>query len=630
VWRKLFSVLTLAAIMTITAGAAAAMQEAGGPDERARRIALVIGNGGYDDAPLANAMNDARAMSAALRSLGFEVTHYEDMSARQITTALHAFEWRLRGGGVGLFYFAGHGLHVAGKTLLRPVDTDSRSPASLLTKGIELRSVLAAMSAPRPGKRNLVILDTCLNNPFDRAAAGNTAIAATPDATLLAFATAPGSVAVDGASHGIYTEALLHAMLVPDSEVHDVLSRVAGNVRRATSDRQVPWISSTLSGAFHFKANASVSRLQDTASTPHGIVFASGSRGVIPKDSAEQYELTFWDSIKDSSHASDYEAYLQAYPKGRFASLARARIERLRASAPKAETPAPGAPAAPARKSPPAAKPAPETARPAPAAPPSEQSAQPAQPAQPAPSPPPAVAKGEVKDCAACPILVSLPGGTYAMGSNASDPSEKPAHQVTIRKPFAIGKFEVTVEQWDACVAAGDCPRVATDGNRPGNTPARDVSWDDAQHYVKWLGKVSGQPYRLPTEAEWEYAARGGSASRFWWGEQMRKGNANCKDCGDPWQQDAPAKVGSFAPNAYGLHDMSGSVWEWVHDCWHNTYKGAPTDGRAWDEANCRVRVIRGGSWRDGASYMPATTRFKYDAAVRQSQNGFRVARDMK
>jgi formylglycine-generating enzyme required for sulfatase activity len=158
----------------------------------------------------------------------------------------------------------------------------------------------------------------------------------------------------------------------------------------------------------------------------------------------------------------------------------------------------------------------------------------------------------------------------------------------------------------------------------------RDVSWDDAQKYVQWLSKTSGHPYRLPTEAEWEYAARGGTSTTYWWGEQMRKGTANCKDCGDPWQADSPTPVGSFAPNPYGLYDMNGSVWEWVSDCWHNSYKGAPNDGRAWTEGDCHVRVIRGGSWREGASYMPSSTRFKYDSSVRQSQNGFRVVRELK
>ncbi|HYD61968.1 MAG TPA: formylglycine-generating enzyme family protein [Noviherbaspirillum sp.] len=364
----------------------------------------------------------------------------------------------------------------------------------------------------------------------------------------------------------------------------------------------------------------------------------NGIAAILPKDSAEQYELTFWESIKDSNHIADYEAYLQAYPKGRFAALAKARIERLRAAAksqePAAEPERPAAKAPPEKpRQPPPPKAEPERRRippkEAPVAKEPKEAPPVAAPAEPVPDrPPPKAASGEIRDCPTCPVLISLPAGTFTMGSNTGDPSEKPAHRVGIANPFAIGKYEVTVDQWSACAEAGGCPKLSSAG--PGGTPVRDVSWDEAQQYVKWLSSTTGKSYRLPSEAEWEYAARGGTSSRFWWGEQMRPGNANCKDCGQPWSDDAPAKVGSFAPNPYGLHDVNGSVWEWVADCWHTSYRGAPTDGRAWDTPGCRERVIRGGSWRDDHSYMPVSTRFKYGASVRYSQNGFRVARDMK
>jgi formylglycine-generating enzyme required for sulfatase activity len=348
--------------------------------------------------------------------------------------------------------------------------------------------------------------------------------------------------------------------------------------------------------------------------------------GIIPKNSAEQYELTFWESVRNSNAVEDYEAYLRAYPNGRFAALAKSRIERLKAGAakpgPPQETkraPSPPAPAAASPKTtPPETKPANGAAK------------APAQPLPPSSSGTSAAGNGELKDCPHCPALVAVQPGTFTMGSNTDDPSEKPAHRVTIAAPFAIGKTEVTVEQWEACVAAGGCPSVAADAGRGKNTPVRDVSWDDAQRYVKWLSQASGKPYRLPTEAEWEYAARGGTSTRYWWGDRMQPGKADCKECGKPWQAEGPVDVASFAANPYGLYDMNGSVWEWVSDCWHNSYKGAPVDGRAWDEANCRVRVIRGGSWREGGSYMLSSTRFKYDASVRHSQNGFRVARDLR
>lgn len=353
--------------------------------------------------------------------------------------------------------------------------------------------------------------------------------------------------------------------------------------------------------------------------------------GVLPKDSAEQYELTFWESIKDSTDPADYEAYLQAYPKGRFAALARARIARLQSAKPKA---------APAQKAAPQAAPATSSTT---APPTSSTQAAPSKPAKPKPSEqaapaatpetaPPATVAGltEIKDCKECPTLVSLPAGSFIMGSNTGDLSERPAHKVTISNAFAIGKFEVTVEQWNMCAEAGACPRVPSSEAAAKDAPMRDVSWEDAQQYVKWLSKTSGKTYRLPTEAEWEYAARAGTTTPYWWGRQMRTGMANCKECGEPWSQEAPAKGGSFAANSYKLHDMNGSVWEWVADCWHNSYKGAPADGSTWDNETCRVRVIRGGSWRDGAAYMTSTTRFKYDASVRQNQNGLRVARDVK
>jgi formylglycine-generating enzyme required for sulfatase activity len=357
--------------------------------------------------------------------------------------------------------------------------------------------------------------------------------------------------------------------------------------------------------------------------------------GVLPKDSAEQYEITFWESIKDSTYAGDYEAYLKAYPNGRFAPLAQARLARLHAAA--SATATGNAPAAPASApsasaaSAPYARPSPAPAPPpAPAAAPRAPPAKAPSTAVTAPAAPTSPGAHEIKDCAACPTLVAIAPGSFTMGTNADDPSERPAHHVTIDHAFALAKYVVTVAQWNACVTAGACPRLQSGNGTSANAPVRDVSWDDAKQYVAWLTKVSGKPYRLPTEAEWEYAARGGTTTRYWWGDEMRTGKANCKDCGQPWRADGPADVGSFTANPLGLYDMNGGVWEWVSDCWHNSYKNAPADGRSWDEPYCQSRVIRGGSWRDGAAYMLSATRFKYDGGVRYTANGFRVARDLK
>jgi formylglycine-generating enzyme required for sulfatase activity len=358
--------------------------------------------------------------------------------------------------------------------------------------------------------------------------------------------------------------------------------------------------------------------------------------GVVPKNSAEQFELAFWNSIKDSKQVGDYEAYLKAYPKGRFAALARARIQQLKNAPQQAPAPAQKPVAQPAK--PAESKPAREQAQAKTAAANKAQQAKvrPQQAAasdddqEEAPASGTVGAMATVKDCEACPTMVALSPGPFTMGSNSSDPSEKPAHKVTLHTPFAIGKYEVTVDQWRQCIKANVCPTVPLPDDAPGNIPMRDVSWDEAQLYIKWLTTASGKPYRLPTEAEWEYAARGGTATRYWWGDEMKGGNSSCKDCGQPWKMEEPPPVGSFPANPFGLHDMNGSVWEWVQDCWHSSYKGAPADGSAWAEPNCQTRVIRGGSWREDGSYMLSTTRFKYDASVRQSQNGLRVARSLK
>jgi formylglycine-generating enzyme required for sulfatase activity len=599
-----------------------------------RRIALVIGNRGYGDAPLGTPLNDARALGAALAARGFDVMRVEDADARQMAEAIRAFQQRLESGGVGLFYFAGHGFRVGGRTLLAAVDARRESPSTLITKSIDLHAVLQGMSPQRPGKLNLVILDTCLINPFQ---GGIERLPPAPERTLIAYATSPGALAWDGVSHGLYTGELLRIMRSGNQDLHALLVQAASAVERHTERRQVPQVM--------FEPAVDPLRLA-SAHRPDDDAFrfdTMRSRAILPKDSAEQYELAFWDSIKDSDHAADYEAYLQAYPKGRFAALAKARIARLKAKADAAQDkPAPAAksperqPAAkaPRTEQPPQAKPAPPAkAEPKQAKPAAPEKDEPKQAATPGPDRSSGGSAGvaEVKDCPDCPVLVSLPGGTFTMGSNTGDPSEKPAHRVTIETPFAIGRYEVTVEQWSACIAGGGCPRLAPEPNQQPKAPVREVSWDDAQQYVQWLSKTTGKNYRLPTEAEWEYAARGGTSTKFWWGDQMSAGKANCKDCGPPWSQDGPVSAGSFAANPFGLHDMNGSVWEWVADCWHNSYKGAPDSGRAWgDVSSCRERVIRGGSWREGASYMPVTTRFKYAASVRQMQNGFRVARDMK
>jgi formylglycine-generating enzyme required for sulfatase activity len=232
------------------------------------------------------------------------------------------------------------------------------------------------------------------------------------------------------------------------------------------------------------------------------------------------------------------------------------------------------------------------------------------------------------RDCADCVELVVVPAGDFLMGSNGKS-AEAPVHRVAVKKDFAIGRREVTFTQWDKCVAAGGCKYSPPDPAwGRGDRPVTNVSWDDAKQFVAWLAKTTGKPYRLPTEAEWEYAARGGSTTPFWWGKEVETGRAQCADCGVS-ETGRPAVVGSFRPNAFGLYDTAGNAAELVDDCWNPSYRGAPNDGSAWMSGDCSLHVLRGGSFADKAARVTSASRFRYDEDVRYYANGFRVARDV-
>jgi formylglycine-generating enzyme required for sulfatase activity len=240
----------------------------------------------------------------------------------------------------------------------------------------------------------------------------------------------------------------------------------------------------------------------------------------------------------------------------------------------------------------------------------------------------------EFKECASgCPVMIVIPAGKFTMGSPENEPdreaSEGPQHEVTVAQPFAVSKFEVTFEEWDACVAAARCPGVPDHWGR-GRMPVINVSWRDAKQYVDWLSELTQKDYRLLTEAEWEYAARAGSVTRYFWGDDPRGGNANCNGCGSRWDLQQTAPVGSLKPNAFGLYDMLGNVWEWVEDSWHENYNSAPRDASAWvSGGDPNYRVIRGGSWRNESELVRAAVRVDRNIHVRFDTLGLRIARTM-
>ena len=245
------------------------------------------------------------------------------------------------------------------------------------------------------------------------------------------------------------------------------------------------------------------------------------------------------------------------------------------------------------------------------------------------------------------PEMVVLPTGRFQMGSLPTEDGhtsdEGPVHTVTISRPIAMGRYPVTFEDYDRFVAEaeswgvlktlfGKKPKRPSDrGWGRGSRPVINVSQEDAKAYATWLSVQTGRTYRLPSESEWEYAARAGTRTRYSWGDEIGVNRANCDGCGSAWDNTQTAPAGSFEPNAFGLYDMHGNVWEWVEDCWHSNYEGAPTDGSAWT-TNCKDEewaVMRGGACRSYPRFLRSADRLRAAPSVRDYARGFRLVQDL-
>lgn len=250
------------------------------------------------------------------------------------------------------------------------------------------------------------------------------------------------------------------------------------------------------------------------------------------------------------------------------------------------------------------------------------------------------------------PEMVEVVASSFMMGSPdpkgpQADPDarddEYPQHKVEIKHPFKIGKYEVTFDEYEVFVRSTGYEGGRSPGDQGwgrGQRPVINVSWEDAVAYADWLSEQTHKHYRLPSEAEWEYAARAGTVGRYWWCEEtepncdVKQGYANCNGCGREYEydKDRTAEVGSFKPNKFGLQDTSGNVWEWVRDCWHDNYSGQdmPVDGSAWEEkgdSNCE-RSLRGGSWSSRPGSVRSADRDGNTPSKRDNFIGFRVAQD--
>jgi formylglycine-generating enzyme required for sulfatase activity len=323
-----------------------------------------------------------------------------------------------------------------------------------------------------------------------------------------------------------------------------------------------------------------------------------------------------WAAVKDTTNILALEAFRQRYGRENpvYDRLAEERIEALKKHAMVAP---PAPPKPPVLAFDPNRAPVPLTAA-------EERSLKP---------------KDSFKECQSCPEMVVVPAGSFMMGASASEiaalkkeyanpavlDQEAPQRKVTIARPFAVGKFEVTFAEWYACLAEGGCTHRPDDnGWGRGKRPVMRVSWIDITgQYLPWLSRKTGKTYRLLSEAEWEYAARADTTTRYAFGDTINTSQAQLSAV-------RTAEVGSFPANKFGLHDMHGNVWEWVEDGWHPDYKGAPLDGTVWASGDVSLRVLRGGAFNfPDPHYLRSAIRFRVQPTGRSNNGGFRVARTL-
>ena len=554
--------------------------------EAAKRVALLIGNEQYQaHNVLANPKRDVELVAGHLRKLGFKVVAKANLRRAEMVEVIDQFIVDANGAEVALFYYAGHGMQPldGGRNYLLPIDARRVTNDSVLrADGLPADgpdSVLQRLERAKTQLR-LMLLDACRNNAKGRgirsADRGLRPVMPENQFTLVSFSTRESSPALDdvkGSTNSPYATALAKWLpMAGHRSVRDIFESVGEQVKAETGGDQEPAVYTTLPGN----------------------IMLSGS---MRERTEAENEADAWFYASQAGSVSALKAFLQEYPKGQYAAQARIRLAALQ---------------------------------------------------EPAPPPSSSPQIGQIiKDCNDCPELVVIPPGSFQMGSDSND-SEKPIHLVTIPRALTVGRTEVTVAQYLRCVAERGCdePEWRQKGNTHhyqtgseqqyrqlgaaltgDNHPIVGVSWNNAQQYVKWLSaKTSGNGYRLLTESEWEYAARAGSVAMYSFGDSELALSDSAWFSGNSGGKTQP--VAQKKPNAFGLYDMHGNVWEWVEDVWHDNYTEAPTDGTAWTSGgDSSRRVLRGGSWSINLWILRSANRYRYAPDNRNINTGFRIAR---
>ena len=575
------------------------------------RVALVIGNGKYGhQAALPNVPNDAAAMAALFKRANFDTVDVRyNLGAGELRRALREFAGRAVDADVAVLFYAGHGIELGQTNYLIPVDARLTTAFDVEDEAVPLDRVLQAME---PAKRlRLILLDACRENPFVRSMKRTVAarsvgrglgrVEPSTTNTLIAYATKPNAIAEDGTgANSPFTTALVKHLMTPGLDLRIALGHVRDEVLANTGNKQEPYVTGSLGGGI-----VSIAAFPASETKP-GLV-------PMPLSAADR----MWAVVKDTTSIAALEEFRRQHGATNlvYDRLAVARIEELKkqqVALLKAEEDRRRAEA--------------DLLRPG---------------------------RG-FRDCFdVCPEMVVVPAGSFVMGSPPTEErrrnSEGPQHKVTIARPFAVGRFPVTFDEWEKCVSAGQCRERAYDGGwGRGKRPVIDVSWDDARSYVNWLSRITGKIYRLLSEAEREYVTRAGTTTPFWWGSSITTKQANFNgivthdfevltgksDGGNAYGEyrGRTVPVDNFAPNPWGLYQVHGNIGEWVEDCWNDNYNGAPADGSSWLAGNCDLRVVRGGNFAKEAWDIRAASRawsFPSLSDYAAAGYSFRVARTL-
>jgi formylglycine-generating enzyme required for sulfatase activity len=623
-----------------------------------KRIALLIGNKDYKAGvgSLTNPLNDIRIVGEALKSVGFEVLKpAQNVTRTAMLRAIHDFAAKLKTAGsdvVGFLYYSGHGVSSAGENYLIPIDVEEPSTVELSVQGVKQSEVLAILRGDAPNAAHYLILDACRNTLQGARGGKGFVPVGQQSGVLIAFATEPGKTASDlGQGSGPYAAALATELVKPEQSDLIMFHNVRVAVLEKTKGDQVPWT-------------------EDGIQRRQRVLFGGEAKAASPSSQATPPTIArlseageAWGATKDSTNIAVLEAFIVRYKDTFYAELARARIDDLKkqqvaSPPPKREQPTTvtgtlrcesysvrsdceldafcswadiskqcqrksGSLATAMLDASPIAKaPSPSSCDGVEAFVSNENRC--------------LKPKDSFKDCPDCPEMVVVPAGSFMMGSPDNEEKhendEGPMHKVTIAKPFAVGKFEVTLDEWSACVAAGDCSYKA---NGVGKHPVSNVSWYDiTKGFLPWLSRTARRTYRLLTEAEWEYAARAGTTTPFSTGGMITPEQANFDGrevyggSGKGVYRARTVEVGTFRPNFFGLYDTHGNVSEWVEDCYKDSYTGAPSDGSA-VIGDCASRVLRGGSSSGGPWVLRSAKRLASNPGIRSYNQGFRLARTL-